>query len=53
MLCSTMANDLKTEVNERYIQVAESKKESIISALDTLESMLYDIGVEGVWNGLY
>jgi hypothetical protein len=48
VLCSTIVNDLKSEVNARYIEFAESKKEPIIKALKTLEEKLYDIGVEGV-----
>ncbi len=48
ILYITMANDLKSEVSKRYNEVAESKKEPIISALETLETMLYDIGVDGV-----
>ncbi len=48
ILCSTMVNNFKIEVNNKYIEIAESKKEPIISALDTLEAILFDIGVEGV-----
>jgi hypothetical protein len=48
VLCRTMADDQKSEVNKRYIEVAENKKEPIIHTLETLEAVLYDIGVEGV-----
>jgi hypothetical protein len=47
-LCRTIANELKSEVSAKYLEVAESKKEPIINALRTLEAMLHEIGVEGV-----
>ena len=46
-MSSTIADDLKIEVNARYMEVAETKKEPVINALERLESMLYDIGLEG------
>jgi hypothetical protein len=48
VLCRTIANDLKSEVSAKYLEVADSKKQPIINALKTLEAMLFDIGVEGV-----
>jgi len=48
VLCHTIANELKSKVSAKYLEVAESKKEPIINALRTLQAMLYEIGVEGV-----
>lgn len=43
-----MADDLKSEVKAKCIEVAQSKKTSIIESLEQLEKVLYDIGVDGV-----